>query len=129
LISFVTLIISLVILDIDPFLNIRALLGLLLLFLFFLFVGITIGLFVKTVGATTVYLLPIMFLFGFTPMIEFLGLNENGLPIKIASYFPIMQLIKMHDNQSWLPLGIVFLWLLAAIILAYVCFKKTEQDE
>src|SRR5690625_6343037 len=77
--------IGLLILGIDPFLNIKAILGLILLFFFFLFLGIGIGLFVKTVGMTTVYLMPIMFLFGFTPMIELLGVDETSIALKIAN--------------------------------------------
>src|SRR5690625_3267418 len=69
LITFVALIVSLIIMDIGPFLNLKAILGVILLFLFFLFLGIGVGLFAKSISSTSFYMMPIMLLFGFTPMI------------------------------------------------------------
>lgn len=129
LLTFISLVISLLIIGIDPLLNVKAMIGLILLFLFFLFIGITGGLFAKTVGITTAYLMPIMFLFGFTPMIEFLGFAEGSLTMKIAHYFPILQLIHMHEVDSWRPLGIVLLWTIAFILLAFICFRKLKKDD
>ncbi|MBY7144800.1 ABC transporter permease [Virgibacillus sp. NKC19-3] len=129
LITFVSLIVSLVILDIEPFLHVRAMLGLLLIFLFFLFLGIGIGLFAKSIASTSFYIMPIMFLFGFTPFIWMLGLDEDGIVIKIADTFPIMQGIEIHDTTSWLPLGIITIWTAAAAVFMYVCFKKTMTDD
>ncbi|WP_373894040.1 ABC transporter permease [Virgibacillus natechei] len=129
LITFVSLIVSLVILDIGPFLNFKAILGLLLLFLFFLFLGIGVGLFTKSIASTSFYIMPIMFLFGFTPMIQMLRLDENSIAIQIFDTFPIMQGIEIHDTTSWLPLGIIAIWLVAAAVFMYVCFKKTMTDD
>lgn len=129
LLTWLTLIVSLGILGIDPFLSVRIIVGLLLLFLFFLFLGIGVGFFVKSVGATTPYFMPIMFIFGFTPMIEFFGLSETGTTMKIVDTFPIPQLMSMHDKVSWLPLGIVFLWVLGAALFAYICFIRTRRDD
>lgn len=129
LLTWLTLIVSLLILGIDPFLSVRIMLGLFLLFLFFLFLGIGVGFFVKSVGATTPYFMPIMFIFGFTPMIEFFGLSETSVVLKVADKLPISQLMVMHDNASWLPLGIVFLWVLGAVLFAYVCFIRTRRDD
>src|SRR5699024_7266891 len=95
--TIITLIISLLIMNIEPLLHIQTIIGLVLSFFFFLFLGIGVGLFVKNVGITTAYLMPIMFLFGFTPMIEFLGLSEDSLIIKVTEYFPVPQLIDMHE--------------------------------
>ncbi|WP_404451806.1 ABC transporter permease [Virgibacillus necropolis] len=128
LVTLITLILSLLIIGIDPFLSIQAVIGLFLLFLFFLFLGIGIGLFVKSVASTSAYLMPVMFLFGFTPMIQFLQLGENSLAIKIADTFPILQLITMHETGSWLPLGVVALWVIAAGVFAYFCFVKVTKD-
>ncbi|SHN34120.1 ABC transporter permease [Gracilibacillus kekensis] len=129
LMTLISLIISLALVGIEPFLNVQAIIGLLLLFLFFLFLGIGIGLFTNSIAATSAYLMPVMFLFGFTPMIDFLGLGEDSLAITIANYFPIMQLIEMHDTNSWLPIGIVAIWTLAAAIFTYICFKKEKTDD
>jgi ABC-2 type transport system permease protein len=128
-ITLISLIISLLIIGIDPLLNIRAILGLVLMFLFFLMLGIGVGLFTTSIAAASAYAMPIMFLFGFTPMIELLGLAEDSIAIKIADVFPIMQAIKMHDTSSWLPLGIITMWVAAAALFMYVCFKKTRTDD
>lgn len=124
LMTLITLILSLLIVGIESFLSIRAVIGLILLFIFFLFLGIGIGLFAKTVASTSVYMMPVMFLFGFTPMFELLRLGEDSLVIKIADTFPIPQLIIMHETNSWLPLGIVALWVIGAGVFAIVCLKK-----
>src|SRR5690625_4281195 len=113
----------------DNMVKLNLIISLILLFFFFLFLGIGIGLFVKTVGMTTVYLMPIMFLFGFTPMIELLGLNETSIALKIANILPVSQLITMHDSNAWLPLGIVLIWTIAAALFAYVCFIKVKKDD
>ncbi|MBP2257033.1 ABC transporter permease [Virgibacillus alimentarius] len=127
--TLITLVLSLLILGIDSFLNTRAILGLVLLFLFFLFLGIGVGLFAKSISTVSVYVMPIMFLFGFTPMIELMGLSEDNLVKKILDLFPISQLIEMHDSASWLPLGMVGIWVVAAALFMYVCFIKTRQDD
>lgn len=129
LITFTTLFVSLVIIDIEPFLNFRVLLGLILLFLFFLLLGISIGLFSKSIAATSVYLMPVMFLFGFTPMIGMLGLDEDSIAIKIVDAFPVMQAIEIHHTTSWMPLAIIAVWVAGAAVFMYICFKKTMTDD
>lgn len=128
LMSLVTLTISLVVVGIKPFLNVQAIIGLILLFLFFLFLGIGIGLFAKSIASTSAYLMPVMFLFGFTPMIDFLGLGEDSTAILIGDVFPLMQLIKMHDTNSWIPICIVAIWTIGAALFTYICFKKARTD-
>lgn len=129
LLSWATLIISLLIIDIEPFLNVKATIGLILLFLFFLLLGIGVGLFVKSVGITTVYLMPIMFLFGFTPMVDAFNFGETSIAIKVTDTFPIIQLIKMHETNSWAPLGVVSLWVIGAALFTYICFIRTRRDD
>ncbi|QGH36818.1 hypothetical protein GI584_23405 [Gracilibacillus salitolerans] len=129
LMTFIALTISLFFVGMEPFLNVQVIIGLILLFLFFLFLGIGIGLFTNSIAATSAYLMPVMFLFGFTPMIDFLGLGEDNIAIKIAEFFPLMQLINMHDTESWMPIGIVAIWALAAAIFTFICFKKERTDD
>lgn len=110
-------------------LNHKAIIGLVFLFFFFL-LGIGVGLFVKTVGMTTVYLMPIMLLFGFTLMIEFLNFSKDSLTMKIANLFPIPQLIQMDESRAWGPLGIVgivLIWITAAVLFTYICFVRTRK--
>lgn len=128
LITFITLVVSLLIVGIEPFLSFKVIIGLILLFLFFLLLGIGIGLFSKSIAATSVYLMPVMFLFGFTPMFGLFGLAEDSIVIKILDTFPIMQAIEIHDTSSWLPLGIIAVWTIGAALFTFICFKKTTTD-
>ncbi|SFB22032.1 ABC-2 type transport system permease protein [Lentibacillus halodurans] len=129
LITMISLAVSLMIIGIEPFLNVQAIIGLILLFLFFLLLGIGIGLFSKSIAATSAYLMPVMFLFGFTPIIYSLGLNEGGMTIAIAETFPIMKAVEAHDNNSWSSIGIIALWVVGAALFMYICFKKTATDD
>lgn len=76
---------------------------------------------------TTVYLMPIMLLFGFTLMIEFLNFGKDSLTMKIANLFPIPQLIQMDESRAWGPLGIVLIWITAAYCL--LIFVLSEQEK
>lgn len=129
LITVISLLICMFIIGIQSFINLKAILVLIFLFLFFLFLGIGIGLFAKSIAATSAYTLPVMFLFGFTPMIKVLGLGEGSIAIKIADVFPVMQAIQLHDTDTWMPLGIITIWVIAAWVFMYVCFKKTMTDD
>ncbi|MFD1361837.1 ABC transporter permease [Lentibacillus salinarum] len=129
LITLAALVVSLMILGIDPFLNTRAIIGLILQFLFFLLLGIGIGLFSKSIASTYVYMMPVMFLFGFTPMIGQLGFSEDSIVMTIFDTFPVMQAIEAHENSSWLPLGIITIWVAAAALFMFICFKKTMTDD
>ncbi|NBJ70859.1 hypothetical protein D1839_15450 [Roseburia sp. 1XD42-34] len=129
LITFVSLTVSLAIIGSDPLLNGKAILALILLFLFFLFLGIGIGLFSKSISATSAYTMPVMLLFGFTPILGSLQLDEDGIIMTITDTFPIMQAIELHEKSSWVPLGIIAGWVLAAALFMYICFKKTMTDD
>lgn len=129
LITFLALVVSLLIVGIDRFIDFKVIIGFILMFLFFLLLGIGIGLFSKSIAATSAYLMPVMFLFGFTPMFSQLGLAEDSVIIKVIDTFPIMQAIKIHDTSSWLPLGILFLWMIGAALFTYICFQKTVTDD
>ncbi|MFA9557777.1 ABC transporter permease [Evansella sp. AB-rgal1] len=129
LMTLLSFIISLVIIGIEPILNLRSVIGIFLVFLFFLFIGIGIGLFSKSIAVTSAYLMPVMFVFGFTPMIEFFGLGEDSLAMTIANFFPIMQLMAIHDTTSWLPLAVILVWVLTTGLFMYFCFKKLMKDD
>lgn len=128
LITFISLAVSLLIMGSKVLLDVQHIIGILLLFFFFLFLGIGIGLFVKTMGMTTAYSLPIMFIFGFTPMVELLGFAPDSLIIKITKYLPLPQLIEMGETGSWSGVGIVFIWMVASAIFAFVCFQNLKKD-
>ncbi|WP_245799177.1 ABC transporter permease [Virgibacillus siamensis] len=129
LMTVISLVFSLLIAGIEPFLALKPLIGLVLSFLFFLFLGIGIGLFAKTVAATSAYMMPVMFLFGFTPMLSNLGFDEDSIVMRIIDVFPLPQLINMHETGSWVPLGVILIWLICAALFMYVCFRKTRTDD
>lgn len=129
LITLISLTVSFAIIGAEPFLNVRAIIGLVFLFLFFLLLGIGVGLFAKSTASTSVYSMPIMFLFGFTPFVYMLGLDPDSIAIQIFDTFPIPQLIGMHDTSSWLPIAIVGAWVVAAALFTFVCFKRTQTDD
>src|SRR5690625_7216132 len=109
----------------DDVMKINVLISLFLLFFFFLFLGIGIGLFVKTVGMTTVYMMPIMFIFGFTPMFWLFGFEEGDTALKVVDKFPIMLYLESSEDGSWLHI----LWLnycvFGVIFYMYICFVFT----
>src|SRR5699024_11441923 len=94
-----------------------------LLFLFFLLLGIGVGLFAKSVSATSAYMMPIMFAFGFTPMIEFMNLSKDNLALRISDAFPLPQLISMSETETWMPLFFVTIWVLGVALFMSFCFK------
>lgn len=124
----ITLSISLALMGNTKILDVQQIFGMILLFFFFLFLGIGVGLLVKTAGMTTVYSMPIMFVFGFTPMYEFLGFSEGSIITTIIDYMPLMQLIEMGDTGKWSHIGIVAIWMILAGIFAYMCFKRVQKD-
>lgn len=128
LMTFITLIISFIIMESTTMFDVQQIIGLLILFLFFLFLGIAVGLFVKSVGMTTAYLMPIMFIFGFTSMIEFLGFAPDSIVIKITDYMPIPQLVAMGETGSWSAVGIVLIWTIVAGLIAFASFQKVKKD-
>lgn len=125
----ITLILSFLFIGFDSILSFKTILGLILVFFFFLFIGIGVGLFVKTVGMTTAYMMPIMFIFGFTPMIDALMLDEDSLALKIANKLPIPLLIEMSEQNTWRPHLFVIPWVAIAALFMYVCYVRTRKDD
>lgn len=128
LMTFITLILSLYIMESTELFDVQQIIGLIVLFFFFLFLGIAVGLLVKTVGMTTVYLMPIMFIFGFTSMFEALGFAPDSMIIKVVTYMPIPQLVEMGETGSWSGIGIVLIWTIIAGFIAFASFQKVKKD-
>jgi len=127
-ITFISLGISLLIMGSTVLFDVQHIIGIIILFLFFLFLGIGVGLFVKTVGMTTAYLMPIMFIFGFTPMVDLLGFSSDSLIIKVTKYMPLPQLVEMGETGSWSAIGIVVIWTVIAALFAIICFQRVKKD-
>ncbi|MCG1009489.1 ABC transporter permease [Salinicoccus sp. ID82-1] len=103
--------------------------ALLLLALFFLNVGIAVGLTVDSVATTSVYLLPIMFIFGFTPMVEIVVPEPDHFVRQITDYLPLYQNIAIHDGETVVPLLILAAWTLASFLYVTWAFRKRMSDE
>ncbi|SFL80603.1 ABC transporter permease [Salibacterium qingdaonense] len=129
LVTVLSLAVSLFIVGIEPFLNFKIIMGIILLFLFFLLLGIGVGLFAKSVASTSAYLMIVMILFGFTPMITLLGIGEGSVIMNIIDMFPLMQVIEMHSAGTWAPLGVLTLWTAASGMFTFVCFQKVMTDD
>ncbi|SFQ39149.1 ABC transporter permease [Salibacterium halotolerans] len=129
LVTVLSLAASLLIVGIEPFLRLKIIMGLILLFLFFLLLGIGVGLFAKSVAETSAYLMLVMVLFGFTPMITLLGMEEGTVVMTIADMFPLMRAIELQSAGTWAPLGVIALWAAAAGMFTFVCFRKVMTDD
>ncbi|WP_017550058.1 ABC transporter permease [Salinicoccus carnicancri] len=103
--------------------------ALVLLGLFFLSLGIAVGLEVKSVATTSVYLLPIMLVFGFTPMIETIVRDESHIVRQVAEYLPVYQYVFIQEGTEVLPLLILCGWAVLGLIYAAWAFKKRMNDE
>lgn len=130
LMTIISLVISIFIVSPENYWTLENILSLILLGLFFLSLGIGIGLVVKSVATTSVYLIPIMFIFGFTPYIEFIITDPDSTAIKIAEYFPLYQhmfvLEGTADITEFLILGA---WVIAGFALVLWAFNKRKNDD
>lgn len=129
LMTAVSLIISLLIMNAGLEWSLASIAGLLLLALFFLNVGIAVGLTVDSVATTSVYLLPVMFIFGFTPMIELIVQDPEHFARQIADYLPIYQNIAIHEGETVAPLLILVAWTLVSFLYVTWSFRKRMSDE
>src|SRR5699024_11488518 len=77
LMTIISLVASIIIIGPENYWTVENIISLVLTGLFFLNVGIGLGLIVKSVATTSVYIIPIMFIFGFTPYIEMLVRSEE----------------------------------------------------
>lgn len=122
-ITIVTLIGSFAIVGFEHLLDVQIIIGQLFLLLFFLFLGIFIGLISSSTAVTVAYNMPIVFIFGLTPFFQIIGI-ENEVFQKIIDAFPLPLLIQVHDSESWLTLGYLFIWVIAALLICFLAYKR-----
>lgn len=104
--------------------------SLILLGVFFINLGIGIGLIVKSVATTSVYLIPIMFIFGFTPYIELLVTDPDSIAIKIAEYFPLYQHIFILNGEGGIKEFIILAaWVAVSFVVTLWGFKARKSDD
>lgn len=130
LMTFVSLIVSIVIMTGLASWPFRSIIGILLLGLFFLALGLVVGLLVKSVATTAVYTMPIMFIFGFTPYIEFIVQNPEHTARRIADKFPLYQAMNIHQEINVASSFVILTgWVVAALLLTVWAFKKRSKDD
>ncbi|WP_020006506.1 ABC transporter permease [Salinicoccus albus] len=128
LMTAVSLAVSFLIMDMDMSWGAMDITGIILLGLFFLNSGIGVGLTVKSVATTSVYLLPIMLIFGFTPMIEIIIQDETHIIRQAADYLPLYQNMAIYDGEALVPMLILSLWVVLSFVYAAWSFKARMKD-
>ncbi|RXK18619.1 ABC transporter permease subunit [Macrococcus sp. DPC7161] len=108
--------------------NYRWIVGGVLFMLFFLLIGTALGLHVKTVASTSVYLLPILFIFAMSPMMDTFGLDKDNKFLKLAHYLPGNQYVEYINEKQMSHLFILIIWVVIAFILTVYYFNKSKQD-
>src|SRR5699024_1345965 len=80
---------------------------------------------VKSVATTSVYLIPIMFLFGFTPYIEFLVTDEGHIARRVAEFFPLYQnLFILNGDGGMAEFLILLSWIAVSFVIVVWAFNK-----
>lgn len=127
-ITIVALIGSMAILGLEPLLDVQIMTGQLFLFLFFLFLGIFIGLITNSTAVTIAYSMPITFIFGLTPLFQIFEIR-NGVLHKIIDALPLSLLLQVHDTESWLTLGYLFIWVSGAMLICFLAYKRVLRSK
>lgn len=126
--TIITIFISLIIIDVSVLTNGKMIIGFILLFLFFLFIGIAIGLAVKNVSETSVYYLPVLFLFAMAPTFSNMGFDKDNFFVKLNSYSPTAQYDLLAQNNDIKHIIIIGIWTLISCIITAFLFKKNSID-
>lgn len=130
LMTIISLVASIMLIEVSGFWTIENIGGLILLGIFFLNLGIGVGLLVKSVATTSVYLIPIMFIFGFTPYIEFLVTDESHIARQVAEYFPLYQNLYILNGDGGAPEFLILLaWVVVSFMIVFWAFNKRKSDD
>lgn len=130
LMTIISLVASIMLIEVSGFWTVENIGGLILLGIFFLNLGVGIGLLVKSVATTSVYLIPIMFIFGFTPYIEFLVTDESHIARQVAEYFPLYQnLYILNGDGGSAEFLILLAWVAVSFVVVLWAFNKRKSDD
>ena len=130
LMTLISLGISLAICDAITSWSFMGIIALILLLLFFLGLGIAVGLSVKSVATTAIYTMPIMFIFGVSQYVEFIVTDPNSIVRKVFNYLPIYQVFFIEEGQPpFKPLMILLVWVILVFIIVFWTFKKRSKDD
>jgi len=108
--------------------------GIVLSLIFFIALGTWMGLITRSVLEASVYILPVMFIFGMGNM--FIMFAEQYAFLQILEYTPGIQLeeiVRLEDagagfGELWKPFAIIGAWTIAALVVAVITFKKRMMD-
>lgn len=130
LMTILSLVVSLFVMGVGDFWNVENIAALVLLGLFFLNLGIGLGLIVKSVATTSVYLIPVMFIFGFTPYIEFIITDENHIARQVAEYLPLYQNYFILNGEVDLSRFLILAaWVIISFLVVLWAFSMKKKDE
>ncbi|GGP13246.1 ABC transporter permease subunit [Oceanobacillus neutriphilus] len=108
--------------------------GILLSLIFFIALGTWMGLITRSVVEASVYILPVMFIFGMANM--FIGLADQFSFLQVLEYTPGIQLEEIANlseagagfDELWKPFAIIGAWVVVTLVLTAVTFKKRMMD-
>ncbi|TDM40383.1 hypothetical protein ETI08_09445 [Macrococcoides goetzii] len=113
---------------INIFTNLWMVVGFVLLYIFYLLLGSLIGLHVKSVSETSLYFVPVLFIFGMNTTIANIGIKKDNILVKLNEYMPMMQYSKLEKTGDIQHLIIILAWLVVTFILTTILFKKNSID-
>src|SRR5699024_5438352 len=130
LMTIISLVVSIIMINVGGFWSSANSAGLILLGTFFLNLGIGIGLLVKSVATTSVYLLPIRCLFGCTPHIECTRTDEGHIARRVAEFFPLYQnLFILNGDGGMAEFLILLAWIAVSFVIVLWAFNKRKSDD
>lgn len=137
--SAVTIVITLVITYISMLISgfspsnlIPVIVGVVLSLVFFIALGTWLGLITRSVLEASIYILPVMFIFGMSNM--FIGFAEEYPFLKVLEYTPAIQLFEIANITNgtiadyWQPFAIIGAWIVVGAGLTILSFKKRMMD-
>lgn len=140
--SMLTLIITILIVTGCMFLNdynpgniLIMIVALLLSSIFYIAVGTLLGLLAKTVMESSVIVMPVFFLFSLGPFAN--AFVEDYPVLKVVEWLPSAQLISLAESLETnfqvvdliQPFSIISLWILMAIMMTVIVYKKRMVDD
>lgn len=134
LLTTITLLLCITVLDYRPANIALVVLAFFISSLFYIALGTLVGLLSRTVIEASVFMLPVMVVFAFGPLME--SVMENYPMLRFLNYFPGTQLMeiasKVQDGAGFTAVSLHFGWILAwfvgTAILTVFVYRKREMD-
>ncbi|WP_026908693.1 ABC transporter permease [Paucisalibacillus globulus] len=102
---------------------------------FYMGIGMILGLLSRTIIEASFIVMPVIFIFGFGSML--MGLIDRYPVLSFVEYLPNIQLLEFAYQvelgagfgELWSYLAVILAWAIVAVILSGVVYKKRELDE